>query len=67
MMAATSFLRLCLVEQDLKSQQKAFSCYALQSGIMENITECIIAALQVMPVNFATVIIAHQVAASGPL
>jgi len=67
MMAAASFLRLCLVEQDLKSQQKAFSCYAMQSGIMENITECIIAAFQVMPVSSATVIIAQQVAANGLL
>lgn len=62
MLAAASFLRLCLVDQDLQSQQKAYSRYAMLSGIMENISECIIAAFQVMPVNSATVLIAQQFA-----
>ena len=62
MITAASFLRLCLIEQDLQSQQKAYSCCATLSGIMENISECIIAAFQVMPVNSATVLIAQQFA-----
>ncbi len=66
MLAAASFLRLCLVEQDLQSQQKAYSCYAMLSGIMENITECIITAFQVMPVNSAAVIIAQQLVDHNP-
>jgi len=66
MIAAASFLRLCLVEQDLQSQQKDYSCYVMLSGIMENIAECITAAFQVTPVTSATVIIAQQFAANGP-
>lgn len=66
MIAAASFLQLCLVEQDLQSKQKAYSSYAVLSGIMENITECIIAALQVMPVNSASITIAQQFADPWP-